>query len=94
MLHEKTEEFAKLIDQNFEIVEIVREGQVFDGWKIIRKRPEGNSILGFDLFPVAVIKRDFSGFRLISPEPQDYEIIKKLAGEIESKLGIKIPLPQ
>ena len=94
MLNNHTEKLMTLVDPNYEIVEIVREGQVFDGWKIIRKRPEGNSILGFDLFPVALIKRDFVGFHLISQEPDDFEMIKNLAAKIESEFAVKIPLPQ
>lgn len=93
-MHEKTERLNEMVAPNFEVQEVIRPETGFDGWKILRKFQETATVIGMDLLPVALIKKDFAGFHIINQEPDVYEMLKKLAANIEAEFGYKLEVPE
>lgn len=92
-MHEKTERLNQMVAPNFEIQEVIRPQEGFDGWKILRKFQETATVIGMDLMPVALIKEDFVGFHIINQDADVYEMLKKLSKDIETEFGYKMEVP-
>ncbi len=93
-MDEQTEFLNSLVGDNFTVERIVGQPDGIYGWKITRKLSGGGSLIGPDLLPVALIKKDFKGIRIMNNTTDVIEVLRKIIDGVHQKYTITLELPK
>lgn len=93
-MDETTEFLNSLVGDTFTIEKIEGQPDGVYGWKMIRKLQGDGTLIGPDLLPVALIKKDFKGIRIMNNVPDVIEVLKMIIDGVHQKYTIVLEMPK